>query len=272
MFKEYSEKIATELKAQMIKLEIKAVAENGTFKVIASDETVDRAGEVIKISAWDLTNYMKSPIILFWHDYRSVDKIVWKATDVYVEGKTLVVEGIFAGTETAQIVRQLYDEGILKTVSVWFIPKQRDEKDQRIITEAELLELSFVPVPANPNALSIAKSMLDKAVEFGILKAEAETYAEIPADPETETPENPEKETDEKAKAESDVLISLAEIKTMIAELPSKIAEMVSEMEKPNDNGGSDNGTSDQEKAESAKEALQKVSKVVSDALHKIKL
>jgi hypothetical protein len=51
-------------------------AENGTFKVVASDETIDRAGEQIKISAWDLTNYMKSPIILFGHDYWSIENIV----------------------------------------------------------------------------------------------------------------------------------------------------------------------------------------------------
>jgi phage head maturation protease len=43
----------------------------------------------------------------------------------------------------------------LKTVSVGFIPKERDPENQRIITRAELLEVSFVPVPCNPNALSL---------------------------------------------------------------------------------------------------------------------
>jgi Holliday junction resolvase RusA-like endonuclease len=65
MFQEYSEQIANQIKEYMIKSEIKATPENGTFKVVASDETVDRAGEVIKIDSRDLENYMKSPIILF---------------------------------------------------------------------------------------------------------------------------------------------------------------------------------------------------------------
>jgi hypothetical protein len=65
MFKEYSEQIAKEIKEKMISFEIKSVEENGTFKVIASDETVDRAGEVIKVDGWDFKNYMKNPIMLF---------------------------------------------------------------------------------------------------------------------------------------------------------------------------------------------------------------
>ena len=49
---------------------------------------------------------------------------------------------------------------MVKTVSVWFIPKSRDESNKRIITSAELLELSFVAVPCNPNALSLDQKQL----------------------------------------------------------------------------------------------------------------
>ena len=47
-------------------------------------------------------------------------------------------------------------EGILKAVSIGFIPKERDENNPAIITKSEMLELSVVPVPANPNALALA--------------------------------------------------------------------------------------------------------------------
>ena len=61
-------------------------------------------------------------------------------------------------------------------MSVWFIPLARDEKDKRIITDAELLELSFVAVPCNPNALSLdQKSLLES---FWLLKEEAEAPSE----------------------------------------------------------------------------------------------
>ena len=58
----------------------------------------------------------------------------------------------------------------MKTVSVGFIAKKRDPNNPKIITEAELLELSFVPVPCNPNALSLNKEMLDAMIEKGLIK------------------------------------------------------------------------------------------------------
>lgn len=151
--------------------EIKANGKNWTFEVIASDETVDRSWEVIKVSGWDIENYMKNPIILFGHDYRDINNIVGKATEVINNWKQLIIKGIFAWTETAQTARQLYDEGILKTVSVGFRILERGEDEERsVIKRAELLELSFVPVPCNPNALDIAKELVEKGFEFGILE------------------------------------------------------------------------------------------------------
>jgi len=67
---------------------------------------------------WETTNYMKNPIILFGHDYRDIDNIIGRATEVINNGKQLIVKGVFASTEAGQTARQLYEEGILKTVSV----------------------------------------------------------------------------------------------------------------------------------------------------------
>lgn len=169
--KEYTEKLAKEICSKIANVQIKMDnMENGTFKVVASDETVDRVGETIKIDAWDLKNYLKNPIILFWHKYSDMDDVVWKATKIYVENNALIVEWIFAWTKSWQQLRQLYEEWILKTVSVWFIVKERDANDKKIITKAELLELSFVPVPCNPNALSLSKEILDWMIEKWMIK------------------------------------------------------------------------------------------------------
>lgn len=258
MFKEYSEQIAKEMKSKMKDFEIKSVDENWTFKVIASDETVDRAGEVIKIDGWDFKNYMKNPIMLFWHDYWNIESVAGKATNIYVEGKKLIVEGIFAWTEKAQMLRKLYDEGIINTVSVGFIPKERDANNPSVITKSELLEVSFVPVPANPNALSIQKEMVDKMIEIGILKTEGEEQET----PETETPEIKSVET------------LLGEITAKLDALPdiiaSKVVEMISASEDDEEN--MDNGKSADQKLQETKVNLQAVSKIVSEALHTIKL
>jgi len=151
----YTEKLAKELSEKLSWFQIKEIGENGTFKVVASDETTDRVGEVIKVTGRELENYRKNPIILFWHKYSDMDDIIWKATNVYIEWSQLIVEWNFASTYSAQTVRKLYDEWVLKTVSVGFIAKERDANDRNIITRAELLELSFVPVPCNPNALTL---------------------------------------------------------------------------------------------------------------------
>jgi protein-tyrosine-phosphatase len=69
----------------------------------------------------------------------------------------LIIKGEFATAEQNPVAEQaflLYDADILKTVSVGFIPL--DRKGDTIL-KAELLELSFVPVPANPQALALAK-------------------------------------------------------------------------------------------------------------------
>ena len=169
--KEYSEQLAKEICSKIKEIWTKMDnVENWTFKVVASDETVDRVWESIKIDGRDLKNYFKNPIILFWHKYNDMDDVVWKATKVYVENDQLIVEWIFAGTNSWQQLRQLYEEWILKTVSVWFIVKERDASNSKIITKAELLELSFVPVPCNPNALSLNKDILDAMIENGMIK------------------------------------------------------------------------------------------------------
>lgn len=154
--KEYSKKLAAELVKHFEKVNVKEVKGEGEFKVIATTSSVDRDGESILVEGWDFENFMKNPIILFGHNYWEMDCIIGAATKVYIEGVQVIVEGIFAATEAGQYVRKLYDDGILKTVSVGFIPKERQGN---VITKAELLEVSFVPVPANPEALSMAKAM-----------------------------------------------------------------------------------------------------------------
>ena len=147
---------------------------NNSFKVVASSEDIDRSWEIIKVDGWDDSNYKKNPVILSNHSYR-VEDIVWKMTKIYKEWKNLIVEWIFTEkTEMWKICKDLYNAWFLKTVSVWFIVKKRLDEDRTIIEKAELLEVSFVAVPCNPNAVSLDKKILEKWFELGILKKEKE--------------------------------------------------------------------------------------------------
>ena len=142
--------------------EVKKVGER-QYEFTASTADMDRDGEVIEVSGWDLKNYKKNPVIMFGHDYKSLP--IGKATKIGVrDGKLVdVVEFPPEGTyEFADTVARLVDAGYLKTQSVGFIPKkwedgdfddEKGNKPRRTYTKQELLEISIVPVPSNPNAL-----------------------------------------------------------------------------------------------------------------------
>jgi HK97 family phage prohead protease len=120
---------------------------------IISDESTDRQGEIVKQDGWDFENFKKNPVILFGHD--SYDLPIGKAVDIYTEGtKTYaVIEFAAEIYEKARIIWDMVKAGILRTVSVGFINQEYDNNE---LTKNELLEISIVPVPANPNAILLA--------------------------------------------------------------------------------------------------------------------
>jgi len=121
--------------------------------VIASTGVVDRHGESVNPKGWKLDNYLKNPVVLIAHDYRSLP--IGKAIKVWVEDEKLQALLQIANTEAGKEVFYLVEGGFLNTVSVGFIPTKYGVagQDQYTIMEAELLEISFVAVPANPEAL-----------------------------------------------------------------------------------------------------------------------
>ena len=149
-----------ELKNLISSFDLKEVKKWRRFRVVASTEDSDRAWEIIKANWWDYKNFMKNPVIIANHVYKK-ENIVGKATSIYVMDNQLIIDWVFSESNPLwKLLADLYDEGMVKTVSVWFIPKSRDESNKRIITSAELLELSFVAVPCNPNALSLDQKQL----------------------------------------------------------------------------------------------------------------
>jgi len=138
--------------------EVKKVGDR-QYEFIASTADQDRDGEVIDVAGWDLKNFKKNPVIMFAHDYRTLP--IGRATKIGVRDGKLVnnVEFPPQGTyEFADIVERLVGAGFLKTESVGFMPKKWEDGDgekapRRTYTKQELLEISIVPVPSNPNAL-----------------------------------------------------------------------------------------------------------------------
>ena len=47
-------------------------SDNRTITLIASDESIDRDGDIISAKGWELKNYLKNPIFLWVHQYSIV--------------------------------------------------------------------------------------------------------------------------------------------------------------------------------------------------------
>lgn len=134
-------------------------AGDNVIEFVASDETIDRDGDIIRASGWDLKNYKKNPVVLLGHDYGSFP--IGKAPSIRVEDKALIAPVEFALEDSGnvgEVAFKLAKGGFLRGMSVGFraIAKEEDEDvaPGYIFTKQELFEVSIVTVPANPNALA----------------------------------------------------------------------------------------------------------------------
>ncbi|KKL83419.1 hypothetical protein LCGC14_1974920 [marine sediment metagenome] len=146
---------------KVVNTEVKEVSDR-VLEFIGSTEAQDRDGEIIRAAGWELKNYKKNPVFMWAHDYRSPP--IGKALSVKKGDGQLVLEIKFADAETyefADTIYRLYKGGFLHAVSVGFMPLEwkdgnSENGEGRTYTKQELLELSAVPVPSNPEALQQA--------------------------------------------------------------------------------------------------------------------
>lgn len=130
-----------------------------TITAVVSTKAIDRMGESLEPSGVDLKNFRKNPIVAWAHDYAMLP--IGKALWVKKSDKGIISKVKFADHEFANEVFNLYKEGFLHAFSVGFIPKDWENGDGkktpfRTYTKWEMLEYSAVPIPANPEALTLA--------------------------------------------------------------------------------------------------------------------
>jgi HK97 family phage major capsid protein/HK97 family phage prohead protease len=139
-----------------------------TARFIASDETVDRYGDIIRATGWKLDNFRNNPVLLFGHQNNETP--VGLVENIEVEGTSLVADVRFrpeGDSPRSDDVWNAVKGGFLRAVSVGFMPSGPintlvDEGGNLTgfeYTSQELFELSVVPVPANPMALAVARSL-----------------------------------------------------------------------------------------------------------------
>ena len=143
------------------------------IRFVGSDESIDRDGDTISLDGWDVGNYMKNPVVLFGHNYNDLpvaraisvtaDK---RARQLIFDVKFPTIEELSTNPETpsehalkVDAIYNLAKAGFLNTVSVGFRGLEYEATATgRAYSRQELMEISIVPVPANPNAVAIMRT------------------------------------------------------------------------------------------------------------------
>ena len=176
--------------------EVLASGESRKVTFVASDGTRDTAGTVLNQDGWDLERFNNNGIIGYQHKvYGSYDgtdnpdNVIGKG-HAYLEDGKLMVDVEFEPKEINELADKVFQKilfGSLKAVSVGFLPlgKGKWGKEEEALDGSnptyyfegqELLEVSVVNIPANPNALK--KAIDAEADEMAELRKEEEARLE----------------------------------------------------------------------------------------------
>lgn len=157
-----------EIKKGWLGFSAKAVnTDSRTIDVVASTSKLDRDHDIIRPSAFveSLAAFRANPVCLACHQHRlssGSSPVIGSVIpdSISIDDTKVVMTIRFATTALGEEYWQLYRDSHMRAVSIGFIAHEwTDEKDEqlgyiRTYTKIELLELSAVPVPANPEALA----------------------------------------------------------------------------------------------------------------------
>ena len=155
------------------------------FKGVASSLALDRHREVVVPKGVNLTNFLENPVLMRQHEHR--EEPIGMLTSIDPNNENIPFEFVFdeADPEAARIMGKV-ERGMMKTFSIGFLPTKWVDQDElvdetgkmlesveldvgdntkytldmsrykatprRVYTQWELLEVSLVSIPANPEA------------------------------------------------------------------------------------------------------------------------
>jgi HK97 family phage prohead protease len=139
-----------------------------TIGFTISTGAVDRDMDMIDVKGWRLDNFRKNPVVLWSH--RADELPIGKVVDIGRDDRRLhaavkfLPGGYGAASDLADCVYRMSTDGYLSATSVGFKPIKWDFTDDEDrggdgwfpgidFAEQELVELSIVCVPSNPEAL-----------------------------------------------------------------------------------------------------------------------
>jgi HK97 family phage prohead protease len=148
---------------KLVQAQINALGDR-EVEVVMSTAALARDGHILVPQGCELRNYLANPIALWSHD---PEKPVGNAENIVVASDNITARAVFAPpgiSAKADEICGLVKAGVIRAVSIGFDPLESEPLDPKKprggqrITRWELLELSFVSVPADVGAVVAARS------------------------------------------------------------------------------------------------------------------
>jgi hypothetical protein len=148
-----------------VSVEIKALGgrDSRLIEFIITSDRVDREQDTLAVDGWDFKDYEDNPVVLWAHDHYTPPI----ANSRSLSPSKGVIKSIAEFTPEdlnpfGYMIYRMYAERFMHAVSVGFQPIEftyaADRKYGVNYLKQGLLEYSCVPVPANPDAIAIARS------------------------------------------------------------------------------------------------------------------
>jgi len=150
--------------------EVRAVEdEERVIEFVAATEGRKRDGHEVVVSGFEFENFDLNPVFLWGHDQGDGDRpplppigsVIDRRIDSDAGTPRLIMRVRFATHELAETVYQLYRENHMRSVSIGWLPLETEpimEEGRQTgvrFLRSELLELSAVPIPADPQAIML---------------------------------------------------------------------------------------------------------------------
>ena len=124
--------------------------------IINDESAVNDRGYRLLNSGLDRSRYDKNPVMLHQHD---VDQIIGHCTSLYISDTKLMGTFEFDDDPLSRETEHKAMNGSLKGVSASFYVRNTENRPEgEFVTEWELLEVSLVTLPSNPNAVKLSST------------------------------------------------------------------------------------------------------------------
>lgn len=139
-------------------------ADEGPIRFVAGTEGLKIDGRSFLMSGADLTRYEANPVVLWAHDGNKPP--IGRGVAAVEDGRLVIDIEFDQDDEFARAVESKYRRGFMNAVSMLPLPaghRRGMRPRSGEISEWELVEVSAVPIPVDPEAVKVSRSLLKHA-------------------------------------------------------------------------------------------------------------